>query len=80
MPLEDAGDIFFFFLVQCTLLMVHDKVGSPSPSPSSRGLGWELCEDWEILSVLGERGQDSSLAEGLSLPLAIARASGPGGS
>lgn len=61
--------------------MVHDKVGVPKPLPFFRESGMETEEVGRFSVFWGiSWGRDSPAAEGLSLPLALAGAGGPGGS
>ena len=71
---------FFFDWVQYTLLMVHDKVGLPKPLPFLRV--WDVNWRSGVSQCVGglSGGRDSPAAEGLSLPLILAGAGGPGGS
>lgn len=67
--------------VQYTLLTVHDKVGLPKSLPFFRGSRMETVEVGRLSACWGMSwGKDSPANEGLSLPLALTGAGGPGSS
>lgn len=74
---SQTADRFFFGWVQCSLLMVHNKIGLPKPLPFFRPSRMEIIKVGRFSVYWGIKHGDFPTGEGLSLP--ITGSDSPGG-